>query len=101
MMSATMLIDAAFYFCMALLCTALFWILVLIVITSLRGFWIDKESLIRDLEEKGYSEIKILRHSWFLIVLRGGGKNGVAKFVISAKNPQGKRKEFDILAGPK
>ncbi len=94
------LIDIVFYICVALLCIVLFWVLVLIVVTSLQGFWVDKDSLICDLEKNGYSEIRILRHSWFLIALRGGGKEYVAKFIILAKNPQGKRKEFVVFAKP-
>ena len=94
------LIDAVFYICVVLLCIVLFWVLVLIVVTSLQGFWVDKDSLIRDLEKNGYSEIKILRHRWFLIALRGGGKDYVAKFTIYAKNPQGKRDEFIVFAKP-
>ena len=93
-------LDAMFYGCIVLLCLVLFWILVLIVSTSLQGFWVDKDSLIRELEERGYSEIKILRHCWFLIALRGGEKNDVAKFDISAKNLQGKRKDFIVFARP-
>ena len=95
------LIDAMFYvFCGTLLCIVLYWILLVIVVTSLEGFFADKDSVIRELENLGYSEIKILRHSWFLVALRGGGKNGTAKFTVSAKNPQGKRSVFVFCTGP-
>jgi hypothetical protein len=89
-------INTAFYICIFFLYIVLFWILILVVETSIRGFWVDKDSLIRNLENQGYREIKIMRHSWFLIALRGGKKDDIAKFVISAKNPQGKRKIFDV-----
>lgn len=94
------LIDAMFHVCVFLLCFALFWIFILMVVTSLQGFWVDKDSLLHNLEDLGYSEIKILRHCWFLVALRGGGKDDVAKFIILAKNPQGKRKEFIVFAKP-
>jgi len=94
------LFDIMFYVCVACLFALLCWILILVIVTSLQGFWVDKDSLIRSLENQGYSKIKILRHSWFLIAFRGGGKDAIAKFVISAKNPQGKYKTFDVWAKP-
>ena len=91
-------IDTVLHVTTALFIIFLTWALILIVLTSLKGFWVDVDSLIQDLERLGYSEIKILHHAWFLIAFRGGGKDDVAKFTISAKNPTGRRAIFYIYA---
>lgn len=91
-------INVAFYAAVVVLFVLVIRILILAEVSSLQGFLADHSSLIEDLEKKGWKDIKILKHSWFLIPLRGGEKDDVVRFEILAKNPAGKKSIFYIYA---
>ncbi len=70
------------------------WLVILLIVCSPllwggRGIFASEDVAIRTLTAQGYSEIKIVKHAWFLIGFRGCDMNDAARFTARAINPAG------------
>lgn len=74
-------------------------ICVIFAFAIFRGFWANESTAVRALEKQGYSDIRILDHSWFMVSVRGCSNSDAAKFSAVAKNPVGKEVECFVCVG--
>ncbi len=70
-----------------------------IAFSIFRGLWADKSTALRALEKQGYSDVRIIDHSWFMVSVRGCSNSDAAKFTALAKNPVGKEVECFVCTG--
>lgn len=73
--------------------------LALAALMSCRGCTVNEQVAIKALETSGFSDIKIVDHSWFAIGVRGGGSRDAARFTAEATNPVGKRVTVEVFTG--
>ncbi|MEK7650302.1 MAG: hypothetical protein AAB364_00270 [Patescibacteria group bacterium] len=66
---------------------------------SCRGCTVSDQVAIKALETSGFSDIKIVDHSWFAIGVRGGSDSDAARFTAEATNPVGKRVTVEVFTG--
>ena len=75
-------------------------VVVIVVLFSIcRGVLVEENVAIRAAETQGYSNVKVLNHTWFLVGLRGCGSHDAARFTIQATDPAGKDIECYVCSG--
>jgi hypothetical protein len=63
-----------------------------------RGAFVDESVAVRALEKSGYSHVRITDHKWFVVGLRGCGRDA-ARFDAIARNPAGQEVKVFVCAG--
>jgi hypothetical protein len=74
-------------------------VVAVIFLSVFRGAFVGEDIATRALEKQGYSDIRITKHNWFLIGLRGCDARDAAKFTAKVKNPAGKDAEVFVCTG--
>ena len=74
-------------------------VVLVIAMAFARGVLVSEDVAIRALETQGYTNIKIIDHSWFALGLRGGSEDDAARFTATATNPIGKTVEVEVYTG--
>lgn len=74
-------------------------ILLTLTVSCGRGAFVDKSVAERALETQGYSNVKIIDHSWFAVGLRGCDEKDAARFTATATNPAGREVQLYVCTG--
>lgn len=77
----------------------LIFFVVIIFLVMFRGSWVDEAIAYRASETQGYSDAKVIDHSWFAIGLRGCSSRDAARFTLRATNTNGKEVEYYVCTG--
>ena len=63
------------------------------------GAFVNDQRIISGLEDRGYSDVKILDKSIFWLGYRGCSKSDAAYYEVEVKNPVGKVVKLEVCAG--
>ena len=74
-------------------------IFLLMILSGIRGIFVDQKIAVDTLEKQGFSDVKITEKDWFMVGLRGCDGGDAAKFVAEATNPIGKKVEIYVCSG--
>lgn len=81
---------------------AVFWILIILlifVVATFRGSWVDKSEATRAFETQGYTNVQITEHKWFFVGVRGCEGGDAARFDATVRNPAGKQVRLFVCVG--
>mgnify|MGYP001588828673 CR=1 FL=1 len=76
----------------------IFLVAVLIMVSVFSGLFVNQSVAVKALENQGFSNIRVIDKQWFLVGLRGCGKDA-AKFIAHAANPIGREVEVFVCVG--
>lgn len=65
----------------------------------IRGILVDKEKAIKVLEYQGYTQVRIVDKSWFLVGWRGCSDGDAVRFTAEASNPVGLKVKVYVCMG--
>lgn len=64
-----------------------FLIFFLVFASMFRGIFLDPSLATQALESQGYTQVEVIKKSWFFVSLRGCGRYDAAMFTVKAANP--------------
>jgi hypothetical protein len=64
-----------------------------------RGILVNDDIAYRSAEVQGYSNVRVLDHSWFAVGFRGCSSHDAARFTLKATNSAGKDTQFYVCSG--
>jgi hypothetical protein len=73
--------------------------ILLFILVFCRGAFVDEEIAYSSSETQGYTNVKVIDHSWFLVGLQGCSAHDAARFTVKAVNPAGREVEYYICSG--
>lgn len=74
-------------------------IIVLFVLSLVRGAFVSRDDAVRAAETFGFSEVQITNHHWFLVGFAGCDMQDAAAFPARAINPTGDPVEIVVCSG--
>ena len=57
------------------------------------------EGVQKALVAQGYKDVKIIKHAWVAVPIRGCGTGDAARFTVEAKTPAGNTSTFFVCSG--
>ena len=69
------------------------------LIIACRGVFADENAARESLKKQGYSKVRIIDKSFFMVGLRGCDEKDAAKFTVKAVNPAGILVEVYVCTG--
>ena len=77
-----------------------FVLLILLTLASVfRGALCKPEGVQKALVAQGYKDVKIIKHAWVAVPIRGCGTGDAARFTVEAKTPAGNTSTFFVCSG--
>lgn len=73
--------------------------IVLMALCMFRGIMVNDDTARLAATIQGYSNVKVVDHSWFAVGLRGCSGGDAARFTVKATNLAGKDVQFYVCSG--